>query len=146
MSKSIKDTLLHEIEPAVTTTANKVTVVGIGAVGMACAFSILTQNVSSDVCLIDVAADKLQGELLDLQHGSAFMKNATVTAGTDFAISAGSRLCIITAGARQREGESRLDLVQRNTDILKGIIPNLVNYILINTKKKINFETLLLFH
>lgn len=46
--------------------------------------------------------------------------------GTDFAVTAGSRLCIITAGARQRPGESRLDLVQRNTDIFKGIIPKLV--------------------
>lgn len=46
----------------------------------------------------------------------------------DFAASAGSRLCIVTAGARQRTGESRLDLVQRNTDILKGIIPKLVEH------------------
>ncbi|XP_063695529.1 L-lactate dehydrogenase [Culicoides brevitarsis] len=125
---SVKDTLLNEINAPVTTSGNKVTIVGIGAVGMACAFSILTQNVSSEVALVDVAADKLQGELLDLQHGSAFMKNAHVTASTDFAVSAGSRLCIITAGARQREGETRLDLVQRNTDILKGIVPQLVKH------------------
>lgn len=46
----------------------------------------------------------------------------------DFAVTAGSRLCIITAGARQRTGESRLDLVQRNTDIFKGIIPKLVQH------------------
>lgn len=44
----------------------------------------------------------------------------------DYSVTAGSRLCIITAGARQRPGESRLDLVQRNTDIFKGIIPKLV--------------------
>lgn len=95
---------------------------------MACAFSILTQNVSSEVALIDVMKDKLQGELLDLQHGSAFIKNAHVNASTDFAVTAGSKVCVITAGARQREGESRLDLVQRNTDIFKGIIPNLVKH------------------
>lgn len=46
----------------------------------------------------------------------------------DFAITANSRICIVTAGARQRTGESRLDLVQRNTDIFKGIIPELVRY------------------
>lgn len=46
----------------------------------------------------------------------------------DFAVTAGSRLCIITAGARQRTGESRLDLVQRNADIFKGIIPKLVEH------------------
>jgi len=46
----------------------------------------------------------------------------------DYAATANSRLCIVTAGARQKEGESRLDLVQRNTDIFKGIIPKLVEY------------------
>ncbi|KAF4529755.1 hypothetical protein B566_EDAN018035, partial [Ephemera danica] len=46
----------------------------------------------------------------------------------DYSITAGSRICIVTAGARQREGESRLNLVQRNTDIFKGIIPQLVKY------------------
>lgn len=51
-----------------------------------------------------------------------------IEASTDYAVSAGSRLCIVTAGARQREGESRLSLVQRNVDIFKGIIPNLVKH------------------
>ena len=46
----------------------------------------------------------------------------------DYAATANSKLCIVTAGARQKEGESRLDLVQRNTDIFKGIIPKLVEY------------------
>lgn len=54
--------------------------------------------------------------------------NGIVCFDLDFAVSAGSRLCIITAGARQRPGESRLDLVQRNTDIYKGIIPKLIEH------------------
>lgn len=66
--------------------------------------------------------------MLDLQHGSAFMKNAKINASTDYSASAGSKVCVVTAGARQREGESRLDLVQRNTDILKFIIPQLVKH------------------
>jgi L-lactate dehydrogenase len=108
--------------------SNKVTVVGIGAVGMAAAFSILTQNVSSDVALVDVFEDKLKGEMMDLQHGSNFLKNAKITASTDLAVSAGSRLIIVTAGVRQKEGESRLSLVQRNVDIMKNVIPKLVEY------------------
>jgi L-lactate dehydrogenase len=72
--------------------------------------------------------DKLKGEMLDLQHGSNFLKNAKITASTDLAVSAGSRLVIVTAGARQKEGETRLDLVQRNTDIYKGLIPKLVQH------------------
>lgn len=55
-------------------------------------------------------------------------RNIKIDASTDFAVTAGSRVCIVTAGARQKEGESRLSLVQRNTDIFKGIIPKLVEY------------------
>lgn len=71
-----------EVAQPVHSSGNKVTIVGIGQVGMACAFSILTQSVSSEVVLVDVMADKLQGEMLDLQHGSAFMKNASINAST----------------------------------------------------------------
>ncbi|XP_037977546.2 L-lactate dehydrogenase isoform X1 [Plutella xylostella] len=107
---------------------NKVTVVGCGQVGMAAVFSMLTQNVTNDVALVDMMGDKLKGEMMDLQHGSAFMRNAKVNASQDYSITAGSKICIVTAGVRQREGESRLDLVQRNTDVLKCIIPQLVKY------------------
>ena len=86
------------------------------------------QNISSDVAMVDLSEDKLKGELMDLQHGSAFLKNANITASTNLSITAGSRMIIITAGARQKEGESRLDLVQRNTDVLKNMIPKLVQY------------------
>ncbi|XP_029051560.1 L-lactate dehydrogenase-like [Osmia bicornis bicornis] len=125
---SIKARLLSTVVQPITTGRNKITVVGVGQVGMACAFTLLTNNVSSEVALVDVMADKLKGEMLDLQHGSAFLKNAKINASTDYASTANSSLCIVTAGARQREGETRLDLVQRNTDIFKGIIPQLVKY------------------
>jgi len=105
-----------------------VTVVGVGQVGMACAFSMLTQHVVSELCLVDVDVNKLKGEMLDLQHGLAFLKNCKIKADTDYSITAGSKICVVTAGARQREGESRLDLVKRNVEIFKGIIPNLVKY------------------
>lgn len=153
----LKNKLLNTVIEPVATGKNKVTVVGVGQVGMACAFSILTdvsftfqnlniykllnnnlqpkfefffvlQNVSSDLVLVDVMADKLKGEMMDLQHGSAFLKNAKINASTDYSATANSSLCVVTAGARQREGETRLDLVQRNTDIFKGIIPQLVKY------------------
>ncbi|KAF5277061.1 hypothetical protein FQA39_LY06299 [Lamprigera yunnana] len=123
-----KTALLSAVSEPVSSSGNKISIVGIGQVGMACAFSILTQNVSNEIALVDCVAEKLQGELLDLQHGSCFMKNARIQASTDYSVTAGSRVCIVTAGARQREGESRLDLVQRNTDILKFIIPQLVEH------------------
>ncbi|KAL1517099.1 hypothetical protein ABEB36_000907 [Hypothenemus hampei] len=123
-----KEALLSMISQPAEESGNKVTVVGVGQVGMACAFSILSQGVSSDVVLVDVMADKLKGEMMDLQHGALFLKNAKIAADTDYAVTAGSKLCIITAGVRQKEGESRLDLVQRNTDVLKHIVLKLVQY------------------
>lgn len=125
---STKENLLSVLSEPASQAGHKVTIVGIGQVGMACAFSILSQGISSDVVLVDVVADKLQGELMDLQHGSLFLKNPRINASTDYSVTAGSKLCIVTAGARQREGESRLDLVQRNTDIFKFVIPNLIKY------------------
>ncbi|XP_033102556.1 L-lactate dehydrogenase-like isoform X2 [Anneissia japonica] len=106
----------------------KVTVVGVGQVGMACAFSLITQSVCSELALVDVIKDKLEGEVLDLQHGLAFLKGVKISGSTDYSVTAGSKLCIITAGARQKEGESRLNLVQRNADIFKCIVPQLVKY------------------
>lgn len=63
-----------------------------------------------------------------LQFPANYYRNVKIDASTDYAVTAGSRVCIITAGARQREGESRLSLVQRNVDIFKGIIPQLVKH------------------
>ncbi|CAH1098731.1 unnamed protein product [Psylliodes chrysocephalus] len=109
-------------------TSRKVTVVGIGAVGMATAVSLLCQGISNDICLIDVMEDRLKGEMMDLQHGSLFLHNPKIHASKDFKSSAGSKVCIVTAGVRQQEGESRLDLVQRNANILKTTIPALCQH------------------
>ncbi|KAE9545992.1 hypothetical protein FO519_010796, partial [Halicephalobus sp. NKZ332] len=73
-------------------------------------------------------ADKLEGEMMDLQHGLAFTRPCVIKASTDYSVSAGSKICVITAGCRQREGESRLSLVQRNVEIFRGIIPQLVKH------------------
>ena len=60
----------------------KITVVGIGQVGMAAAYSIILQNVASDIALVDVQEDRLRGEMMDLQHGQAFTKAVKIQAGT----------------------------------------------------------------
>ncbi|CAH1982924.1 unnamed protein product [Acanthoscelides obtectus] len=123
-----KELLLSPVAEPAKDAGDRITVVGVGAVGMACAFSILSQGYSSDIVLIDVVEEKLKGEMMDLQHGSLFLRNPRINASTDYAASAGSKICIVTAGARQQEGETRLDLVQRNTDIMKHIIPPLVKH------------------
>ncbi|NP_001279678.1 uncharacterized protein LOC103174835 isoform X1 [Callorhinchus milii] len=107
---------------------NKITVIGVGAVGMACAISILMKNLADEFALVDVMEDKLKGEMMDLQHGSLFLRTPKIVADKDYSVTAGSKLVIVTAGARQQEGESRLNLVQRNVNIFKFIIPNVVKY------------------
>jgi L-lactate dehydrogenase len=120
--------LLTKIAEESHQTAAKVTVVGTGQVGMAAAFAMMTQGVVSELALVDMAENKLKGEMMDLQHGQAFLRTVRVVAGTDYAVSKGSKICVVTAGARQIEGESRLSLVQRNVEIFKHIIPNLVKH------------------
>uniref|UniRef100_A0A1B6DNB7 L-lactate dehydrogenase n=1 Tax=Clastoptera arizonana TaxID=38151 RepID=A0A1B6DNB7_9HEMI len=125
---AVAEKLMVRITEPAKTSGNKITVVGVGQVGMACAFSILTQYVSDEISLVDVVGDKLKGEMMDLQHGSCFMKSPKINASTDYAITENSRICIISAGVRQNEGESRLNLVQRNVEVFKHIIPKLIKY------------------
>ncbi|KAL4641996.1 L-lactate dehydrogenase B chain-like [Arapaima gigas] len=121
--------LLQEVNPAAAVeTKAKVTVVGVGQVGMACAFSVLQLSIADDVTLFDTMEDKLKGEVLDLQHGSLFLKTPKIRAAKDYSETANSKLCVITAGVRQREGESRLDLVNRNVQVFKQIIPQLAQH------------------
>jgi len=117
-----------EVSPNVETSHSKITVVGAGQVGMAAAFSLMVQGVASELALCDIDEKRLQGELMDMQHGQAFIPRCKIQASSDYSISAGSAICVVTAGARQREGESRLNLVQRNVNIMKGIIPKLIEY------------------
>lgn len=95
---------------------------------MAIAQTILTQDLADELTLVDAIADKLRGEMLDLQHAAAFLPRTKITADVDYAVTQGSDLCIVTAGARQIKGESRLNLIQRNLSLFRKIIPKLVEY------------------
>ncbi|XP_007496655.1 L-lactate dehydrogenase A chain isoform X1 [Monodelphis domestica] len=125
---TVKDQLILNVLKEEQTPHNKITVVGVGAVGMACAISILMKDLADELALVDVIEDKLKGEMMDLQHGSLFLKTPKIVSSKDYAVTANSKLVVITAGARQQEGESRLNLVQRNVNIFKFIIPNIVKY------------------
>lgn len=100
-------------------------IIGTGQVGMACAYSMLIQNILDEMVLVDVNRAKVEGEVMDLVHGLSFVEPTGVKAGT-VADGKGADLVIITAGAKQRPGESRLDLVQRNTELFKELIPEVV--------------------
>ncbi|ELK24799.1 L-lactate dehydrogenase C chain [Myotis davidii] len=125
---TVKEQLIKNLVVEDKTSHQKITVVGVGAVGMACAICILLKDLADELALVDVAEDKLKGEMMDLQHGSLFFATSKIVGGKDYRVSANSKLIIVTAGVRQQEGESRLSLVQRNVDIMKSVIPALVQY------------------
>ncbi|NP_001312708.1 L-lactate dehydrogenase B-like [Nicotiana tabacum] len=114
--------------PSPTKRHTKISVIGVGNVGMAIAQTILTQDLVDELALVDAKPDKLRGEMLDLQHAAAFLPRTKIVASVDYSVTSGSDLCIVTAGARQNPGESRLNLLQRNLTMYKGIVPELVKY------------------
>jgi L-lactate dehydrogenase len=103
----------------------KVSVIGAGNVGMAIAQTILTRDLADEIALVDALPDKLRGEMLDLQHAAAFLPRTRLVSDTDMAVTRGSDVAIVTAGARQIPGETRLNLLQRNVALFRKIVPAL---------------------
>lgn len=102
-------------------------IIGAGQVGMACAYSMLIQNTLDEMLLVDINQEKLQGEVMDLLHGLPFVQPTGVRAGT-LTQSEDADVVVITAGAKQKPGETRLELVNRNVEIFKKLIPDVVKY------------------
>jgi L-lactate dehydrogenase len=95
---------------------------GAGAVGATAAYAIMNSGLASEIVLVDVNAHRVEGEAMDLAHGAPFVRPVTVRSGT-YEDCAGSTVVVITAGAAQKPGESRLELVRRNTEIFRSIVP-----------------------
>ncbi|XP_021021940.1 L-lactate dehydrogenase C chain [Mus caroli] len=123
---NVKEQLIQNLVPEDKLSRCKITVVGVGNVGMACAISILLKGLADELALVDADTNKLRGEALDLLHGSLFLSTPKIVFGKDYNVSANSKLVIITAGARMVSGETRLDLLQRNVAIMKAIVPGIV--------------------
>ena len=115
-------------EPKVSIRPRKGVIIGAGAVGMACAYSMMIQNCFDELILQDTNTERLQGEVMDLIHGVPFVAPIDIQAGTVADLGQNADLVIITAGASQKPGESRLDLVVRNVAIFKSLIPDIVEY------------------
>ena len=102
----------------------KVGVVGCGFVGAASAFAIMESGLFSEMVLIDANKEKAEGEALDISHGLPFAKPMQIYAG-DYEDIADAAIVVVTAGAGQKPGETRLDLVKKNVGIFKSIIPQI---------------------
>jgi L-lactate dehydrogenase len=103
----------------------RVAIVGCGNVGATFAYALLLSGLASEIVLIDANHAKAEGEAMDLNHAMPLGRPVRIWAG-DYKDCKGALLTVVTAGAAQRPGETRLDLVQRNTGIFKQIIPNIV--------------------
>ena len=104
----------------------KAAVIGCGFVGSATAFTLMQSRLFSELVLLDVNMEKADGEAKDIAHGIPFAGQMKIYAGT-YDDAADAAIIIITAGANQKPGETRLDLVQKNTAIYQSIIPEIVN-------------------
>ena len=102
----------------------KVAIVGCGFVGSATAFALMQSELFTEMVLIDVDRDRAEGEALDIAHGMPFAGPMNIYAG-DYDDAADAAIVIVTAGANQQPGETRLDLVHKNVRIFKSIIPEL---------------------
>lgn len=104
--------------------SRKIAIIGCGFVGSACAFALMQSGLFSEMVLIDSNKERAEGEALDISHGLPFSKPMQIYSGTyDDITDAG--IIAITAGAGQKPGESRLELVHKNVEIFKSIIPEI---------------------
>lgn len=104
----------------------KVTIIGAGMVGSACAYTLMQTGLFHEIVIIDVDRKKAEGEALDITHGASFTKPLTIKAGC-YRDSINSDIIIICAGANQKPGESRLDLMDRNLQIFRDIVSNAIS-------------------
>ncbi len=105
----------------------KVGIIGAGAVGSATAFSLIMTGTADKVVLIDVNHTKAEAEAADIAHAAPFASAGKIYAGNYKDLS-DAEVVIITAGANQKSGETRIDLLERNVMIFKDIIPQVVKY------------------
>lgn len=107
---------------------SKVSVVGAGAVGTAVAYACIIRGSAQRVALYDIATKKVDAEVKDLVHGTQFSHVSEVTGGDDPAVVEGSDVVVITAGAKQDPGQTRLDLAAKNVGILRSMLPVLLEH------------------
>ncbi|MFB7250611.1 L-lactate dehydrogenase [Microbacterium sp. NPDC056234] len=106
---------------------SKVTIVGAGSVGSSVAYAALIRGSARHVALYDIDTAKVDAEVLDLAHGTQFTGSSDVIGGSDISVVAGSHVVVITAGAKQKPGQTRIELAAVNAGIIRGMMPRLLH-------------------
>ncbi|PRB15570.1 L-lactate dehydrogenase [Microbacterium sp. MYb62] len=105
---------------------SKLTVVGAGSVGSSVAYAALIRGSARHVALYDIATEKVEAEVLDLAHGTQFTGSSDIIGGSDISVAAGSHVVVITAGAKQKPGQTRIELAEVNAGIIRSMMPDLL--------------------
>ena len=105
--------------------SRKITVIGAGNVGATIAYTLSLDDVASEIVVIDINKDKVEGEVMDIVQGTSFREPISVVAG-EYEDAADSDMVIITSGIGRKPGQTRIELAQTNVNILKDITPKIV--------------------
>jgi L-lactate dehydrogenase len=109
--------------------ARKVAIIGDGAVGSSCAYTLMLGHAVNEIVIVDVNQEKAEGDALDMADGMSFLSVPKIIRSGDYKDIAGSHIVVITAGAAQKPGETRLDLLKKNASIFNSIIASIKPYI-----------------
>jgi L-lactate dehydrogenase len=103
----------------------KITIIGAGSVGATIAYTLSNEDIASEVVLIDINKQKVEGEVMDIAQGTCFRDPISIVAG-EYEDAKDSDIVIITSGIARKPGQTRIELTQTNVNILKSITPEIV--------------------
>lgn len=110
-----------------TSQLTKIAIIGTGHVGASCAYALQLRGLASEIVLVDADRERAEGEAMDINHGSLFTQSVRVRAG-EASDCRDAGIIVLTAGASQKPGESRLDLLKRNAALSRRLVPQLVRH------------------
>lgn len=113
-------TKINELKP-------KVSIIGCGNVGMRYAYALIMKGLARSIVITDLDKKRLEGEVLDLSHGGPYVSPVEIIAG-DYPDIKGSDLVVITAGKKQKPGQTRLDLAKDNVEVFRQIVSQIIKY------------------
>lgn len=105
--------------------SSKITIIGAGSVGSTIAYTLSQKDIASEIVLIDINKQKVQGEVMDIEQGTCFRDPISIVAG-EYEDAKDSDIVIITSGIARKPGQTRIELTQTNVNILKSITPEIV--------------------
>ena len=114
--------------------SSKITIIGAGSVGATIAYTLSNEDIASNIVLIDINKQKVEGEVMDIAQGTCFRDPISIVAG-EYEDAKGSDIVIITSGIARKPGQTRIELTQTNVNIMKSIAPQIVKAARENAKR-----------